>query len=1028
MSRPGGPGATESATQGPQPPAGPTTRELHAVGFVDVDTARRFLGAKELQGLDPAALLAGLRLSADPDQALICLVRLIERAPRVRETAVDPERRRPLFRLLGASEALADFLTRHPDQVGVFDVARSRDFEPVPAETWREAALRAVGADVGQRAPVATLTGKQGKQAVRTAYRAALTDLAIRDVCTRTPTDAVGQVAAELADLAGAAFEGALAVARAELVEAHAGLDPSALLLSVIGMGKCGARELNYVSDVDVIWVHGVAEHADTWVRDHAADLAAELARKTSHVLMSPGREPGLWEVDSNLRPEGKDGALSRTVDSHVTYLNRWAHDWEFQALLKARTIAGDARLGAEYEAAVMPLVWSSSQRPGFVEGVQRMRGRVTKNLPAEQIPWQLKLGPGGLRDVEFTVQLLQLVHGRVEPRLRVRGTLEALYVLGETAYISRADAKTFSSDYRFLRTVEHRIQLTRLRRTHLMPEDEAAQRVISRGIAAEEDLTPWTAQRLMKSWRDVKQSVKGLHRKLFFRPLLATAARLGTDEVKLTTEAAQDRLAALGYASPRQAMAHIESLTAGVSRAAALQRQLLPVLLEWMADSVDPDAALLGFRRLVESLKGSPWFMAMLRDSAAGAERLCHILGTSRMVSDLLEVSPESTAWLGSDADLVPPSWEKLWAEFAAKLSRHVGDPDGGMRLVRLSRRREQLRTALADGSGLLDPLGVGHALSDVDRATVIGALRVAENREYAEHGEHTRLIVVAMGRQGGREIGYGSDADVLYAHRPLPEADPDAAQAQAVRLAQSLGTLLRKPLQPALPAERRLELDADLRPEGKQGPLVRSLESYGLYWERWAEVWERQALLRALPMAGSQDVAQEFIAMVDTVRYERGLTAEELMQIRRIKARVEGERLPRGADPRRHLKLGPGGLSDVEWLVQSLQLQHARLHPELRVTSTVEALRQLCRLGFISDEDAQGLEQAWMLASDLRAAVVACTGRAADSLPTNRAELSAVASWTGRHAEEVYELEEEWLRTSRQARNIFERLFYPV
>jgi glutamate-ammonia-ligase adenylyltransferase len=1005
-----------------------STRELLSVGFGDLDLVRRFLDARELDGIDREALLAGLKLAADPDQALTGLVRLLGRAPEVGSVAADPATHRPFFRLLGASEALADFLTRHPEHAALVSAQRADVFEPVPDGVWRETLLRSVGADPEDHAaPVASMTGKDAAKALRVAYRAAVTDIALRDVCALDPSESLSAVAAELADVAAAALDGALAVARAELVEAHPDLDPRAIRLAIIGMGKCGARELNYISDVDVIWVHDVAADVPDDVREQAATLAGELARTTCRVIMSPGPEPALWEVDSNLRPEGKDGALSRTVDSHVTYLNRWAHDWEFQALLKARAIAGDEELGRAYEDAVRPLVWSSSQRPGFVEGVQRMRARVTANIAPEQVAWQLKLGPGGLRDVEFTVQLLQLVHGRVEPRLQVRGTLESLHELGETAYISRVDADTFSTDYRFLRAMEHRIQLVRMRRTHLVPESEAEQRVLARGMATGTDLSQYGAERLIKKWRSVKASVRGLHQKLFFRPLLATAARLGDDEVRLSSDAAQARMAALGYASPRQAMAHIEALTAGVSRSAALQRQLLPVLLGWMADSVDPDAALLGFRRLAESLGGSPWFLAMLRDSPAGAERLCHVLGTSRMVSDLLEVSPESTAWLGNDTELKPPTWEKLWHEIASKLDRHVADPDGGMRLVRLARRREQLRTALADGSGLLDVFDVGSSLSDVDRATVIGALRVAENQEYAEHGKLTRLLVVSMGRQGGREIGYGSDADVLFVHQPLPGAEAVDAQKQAERLAHSVGSLLMAPLKPALMAERRLELDADLRPEGKQGPLVRTLDSYREYYERWAEVWERQALLRALPMAGHPELATAFLEVIDPIRYERGLTATELMNIRRIKARVEGERLPRGADPKRHLKLGPGGLSDVEWLVQTMQLQHAGRHPQLQVTGTVPALRQLAELGFVAQDDAQGLEDAWVLATDLRAAVVACTGRAANGLPENRMELRAIASWTQRHEDDPSELEEEWMRTARHARNIFERLFYP-
>lgn len=1003
------------------------TRRIVAAGLLDAERARRFIGSPELRELDPDVLLAGLAQAADPDQALIALVRLAEKHPQVVELAGDRDAHRPLFRLLGASEALGDFLVRHPEHLDLLRTRGNEEFVPVPAERLRARLLTAVGADPARPAPVAEMDPDAAPDALRAAYRAALTDTALRDVCAADPVASVQLVAAELADLAAAAVDAGLAIARAALAAAHPELDTGAVRLAVIGMGKCGARELNYVSDVDVIYVHEVAEGADDATVEAGASLAAELARITTKVLSAPGGEPPLWELDANLRPEGQDGALSRTIDSHVAYLERWAADWEFQALLKARTIAGDRDLGAAYEAAVQPFVWASSSRPGFVESVQRMRQRVTAHIPAAEVDRQLKLGPGGLRDVEFTVQLLQLVHGRVDESVRVRGTLEALDTLGRDAYISTADARSFGADYRMLRVLEHRIQLTRLRRTHLMPAKDEAVRVLARGIAEPGQIQRAGAEELLRTWRRIRQRVRGLHQKLFFRPLLATAARLGDDEVRLTPEAAQARLAALGYLDPKQAMAHIAALTGGVSRAAALQRQLLPVLLGWMAEGADPDAALLGFRRISDALGGSPWFLAMLRDSPAGAERLCHILATSRMVTDLLEVSPESTAWLGDDSELRPWPWERLWTEISAKLTRHANDPDGGMRLVRLARRREQLRTALADGSDLLGIEGVGPALADVDRAAVLGALRVAEQREFGEHPASTRLLVVAMGRQGGREIGYGSDADVIYVHEPLPGADPEAARAQAERLAQAVGLLLGQPLKPAVLAERKLQVDVDLRPEGKQGPLVRTVDSYREYYERWAEVWERQALLRAMPLAGSDEVAAKFVAMIDRVRYDRGLTDAELLQIRRLKARVEGERLPRGADPKRHLKLGPGGLSDVEWIVQTIQLRYAAEHPELRVTGTLAALRAAEALGLLSQDDSSVLQEAWLLASDIRAAVVACTGRANDCLPSNRHELRSVAQWTGYGSDDASGLEEDWLRTARHARTVFEEFFHP-
>jgi glutamate-ammonia-ligase adenylyltransferase len=629
------------------------------------------------------------------------------------------------------------------------------------------------------------------------------------------------------------------------------------------------------------------------------------------------------------------------------------------------------------------------------------------------------------LRDVEFTVQLLQLVHGKSDEALRCRDTTSAIAALSAGGYIGRSDAAEFDRDYRYLRLLEHRIQLFQLRRTHLMPENEASLRSLAKAV-----LGPFSSQRpkpdaLIDAWRKTKRSVRELHERIFYRPLLNSVATLSSEEARLTPEAAQGRLAALGYLDPPGAMRHIEALTAGVSRRAALQRQLLPILLDWLADGVDPDAGLLAFRRVSEALGTTHWYLGMLRDSTAAAERLCHVLANSRLIADLLEVSPESVAWLGADKELVPVPFEAQWLEITSKMSRHA-DPESAMRLIRLIRRREILRIAIADSAGLLDQDQVGGALADTDQAAVLGALRVAETMIAAEQPLKTHVLVVAMGRQGGREIGYGSDADVIYVHRGLPGVPEEEAQAQAAQIVGKLSSLLTQPLKPAILAERVLSVDADLRPEGKNGPMVRSLESFAEYYRRWSLVWEAQALLRARPMAGDDALAADFMALINPIRYPESLSQQDIREVRRIKARVEAERLPRGADPARHLKLGRGGLSDVEWLTQLLQLQHAGEHPELRTTSTVEALDAAAALGLLDEGDAETLLGAWRLASRIRSANVIWTGRSSDLLPSSRRDLEAVARWCGYGQGNAAALEEDYLRLSRRARSVFERVFY--
>ncbi|MDQ4489721.1 bifunctional [glutamine synthetase] adenylyltransferase/[glutamine synthetase]-adenylyl-L-tyrosine phosphorylase [Sinomonas sp. ASV486] len=1011
------------------------TRRLISIGSADPERAERFLAARELEGLDGEALLEGLATAPDPDGALLGLVRLIERRPDIRQLVeAGIGRSEPLFRLLGASEALGEFLIRHPEHTDVFKTHLSA--EPVGADPalLRESLLRSVGADPGSSRPVASSTGPQAYAALRIAYRRHLCELALRDLGAASPTDFLPAAAAELSDLAGAALEAALAVSRAEAEASFGREEVAAVALAVIGMGKCGARELNYISDVDVVYVieaegspDGAGSIGSASVdATRAATIGTALASGLARAVWSPGREPALWQVDANLRPEGRDGPLVRTLDSHLAYYARWAESWEFQALLKARCIAGDRDLGSRYEAAVSPLVWASAGRDGFVESVQAMRRRVTDNIPAAEADRQIKLGAGGLRDVEFTVQLLQLVHGRADESLRVRDTTSAIAALAAGGYIGRAAAVEFDSSYRYLRLLEHRVQLTKLRRTHLMPTSDDALRALARSVQGVLETGRPSPEQLLDAWHRTKRRVRELHERIFYRPLLNTVANLSPDEARLTPEAAQARLAALGYRDPVGAMRHIEALTAGVSRRAALQRQLLPVLLGWIAEGADPDGGLLAFRRVSEALGTTHWYLGLLRDSAAAAERLSHVLADSRLIADLLEVSPESVKWLGSDADLEPLTLESQWQEIKSKLSRHT-EREAAMRLVRLIRRREILRIALADSSGVIDPDAVGRALSDADQAAVLGALRIAEAAaEEADGALLTHVLVVAMGRQGGREIGYGSDADVIYVHRPLPGAEPEAAQRQALSIVGTLSALLTQPLKPPVLAERVLALDADLRPEGKNGALVRSIDSFAEYYRRWALVWEAQALLRARPMAGDDGLAHDFMALVDTVRYPEDLSAADIREIRRIKARVESERLPRGADPSRHVKLGRGGLSDVEWLVQLLQLQHGARHPELRSTGTMEALSAASTLGLIPADEAELLAEAWRLASRIRSANVAWSGRASDLLPSSRRDLEAVARWCGYPQDQASALEQHYLNVTRRARQVFERRFY--
>jgi glutamate-ammonia-ligase adenylyltransferase len=983
--------------------------ELLRLGFRDVDEANAGLARL---GDAAGPLRAILGRTADPDQALAGLLRLAEDADDelLAELADDEGTAMRLLCVLGASTALAEHLHRHPEHWRELCDPLIGATRP-PAYLLRTSLLEAVGADPADPAPVSTLPDAEAVDALRVEYRRNLMRLAARDLAHHLGVD---DAAAELSDLAAATLEAGLAIARARVGDTAA-----SARLAVVAMGKCGGRELNYVSDVDVVFVAEPAVPTDDTATEAAAlRVATQLASHLMQVCSEHTREGTIWPVDANLRPEGAQGALVRTLASHRGYYERWAKTWEFQALLKARAVAGDLELGREYVAMVQPMVWSVAGREGFVDDVRAMRRRVVEHIPAHEKERQLKLGSGGLRDVEFAVQLLQLVHGRTDERVREGATLSALAELTRAGYVGRDDGAAMHDAYAFLRRLEHRIQLHQLRRTHVVPEDPDALRRLGRSLGFHKD----PVVELDRAWQAHRREVRRLHEKLFYRPLLAAVARIPGDGGHLTPEAARERLSALGYHDPRAALRHLEALTSGVRRSAAIQRTLLPPMLEWFADAPDPDAGLFGFRRISEALGSTHWYLRLLRDEGEVAERMARILATSRYATDLLQREPEGVRILSED--LVPRSDTTLLTEMRASAARR-GEAAEAVKAIRGIRRRELFRIAAGELVDGLDVADVGAGLSDLTDATLEATLDVALSAVAAERGLDelpTRFAIVAMGRYGGAELSYGSDADVMFVHDPLPGADPQ----QAAKVAHAVALEIRRLL--ALPAtDPPLEVDADLRPEGKQGPLVRTIDAFAAYYAKWSAVWEFQALLRADPVVGDAGLRERFTALVNPLRFpEAGLDEAGVREVRRIKARVDDERLPRGADPQTHLKLGRGGLADIEWTVQLLQMQYAGRHDALQTPRTLRALTAATELGLLAPDDAESLTDAWRLVSRVRNAVTLVRGRPSDVLPGDARERAAVASVLGYGPGESDVMVNDYLRTTRRARAVVERIFW--
>ncbi|WP_080793972.1 bifunctional [glutamine synthetase] adenylyltransferase/[glutamine synthetase]-adenylyl-L-tyrosine phosphorylase [Corynebacterium pacaense] len=998
-----------------------------------------WLGWRNTESLRMLWSLSG---AGDPDVALNLLVRLYraleEEGQGLREEFDMALRENTALRIrvlsmLGGSSALGDHLVANPLQWKLLleDAPTREEMFAEMLASVGAAPARVELAEADQRRDTAsddlstpgtyraTLIGAEAERELRLTYRSLLMRLAALDLAGSFPADhrREGQpsvpftvVTRRLSDLADAALTAALSVAIAGVY----GEKPVDARLSVIAMGKCGAQELNYISDVDVVFIAEPAHSKST-------RLAAEFIRIGCN---------SFFEVDAALRPEGKSGALVRTLDSHLAYYKRWAETWEFQALLKARPMTGTMELGREYIGALAPLVWSASQRESFVDDVQAMRRRVLDNVPEDMRDRELKLGRGGLRDVEFAVQLLQMVHGRSDETLRVRSTVEALSALVEGGYVGREDGTRLIEAYEFLRLLEHRLQLERLRRTHSLPraDDRMNMRWLARAAGFTASGERSSAKAMEQYLRLVRLQIQSLHSQLFYRPLLNSVVNFSVGAIKLTPEAAKLQLGALGYQHPVRAYEHLTALAAGNSRKAKIQSMLLPTLMEWLSQTADPDAGLLNYRKLSDAAYDRSWFLRMLRDEGVVGQRLMRILGNSPYTAALIIAAPDFIKQLGDGANgpkLLDTAPDQVSKAIQATVSRH-SNPDKAISAARSLRRLELARIASADLLNLLSVEEVCRSLSLVWDAVLDAALK-AEIRAAVGAGEGpgtapARISVIGMGRLGGAELGYGSVADVMFVCEPEPGADEGEALRWSIDICDSMRSRLAKPSD-----DPPLEVDLGLRPEGRSGAVVRTLDSYVQYYQRWGEVWEVQALLRATWIAGDRDLGIRFLEAIDPFRYpENGATEAQIREVRRMKARVDAERLPRGADRNTHTKLGRGALTDIEWTTQLLTMLHAHEIPELHNTSTLAVLDVVEDKRIITPAQAQALREAWLTATRARNALVLVRGKRTDQLPPPGPHLAQVAGASGWDPTEYQEYLENYLRVTRKSRHVVDEVFW--
>ena len=831
------------------------------------------------------------------------------------------------------------------------------------------------------------LEGARADDSISLRVQAALIEVAAADL-TRG-VDLV-ETTRRLSDIIDGLVATELETATASVATKH----PIAIDLpfAVVAMGKWGARELNYYSDIDLVFVHDPLPGRESESRGAALAIAGRLIS----TLSAPTFDGPALNVDADLRPEGTMGPLSRSLEGYSTYYERWGEAWELQALLKARPAAGDPDLGRRFRAMADRIVWDEGLDADALRSIRHLKAQTEDGATSVDI----KRGRGGIRDIEFAVQLLQMVHGRFDADLRVPSTLEAIDALHRHGYIAGDESERLADAYRFLRAVEHRLQLRELKQTHILPAGEEGREWLGRSLGFTGDPRAELDRRLA----EVRETARDLHERLYFRPILDSL--VGVDSAGLDPADAAIRLEALGFRDVVAATTALGHLTSGLSRRSRVMHQALPLMLDWLSQAPDPDLGLAQLRLLLANSPDHAAIVTLLQTNPLAGERLCLLLGTGKLVGDLIDRIPEFIPRLADDTLIGDIRDAGAATERLIGLLDSRPDTDARVGTIRRFVRRSKLRIAARDILGAASPDATLQSLSDSADAAMAGALHMTTSRA-------DLFGVIAMGKWGGRELSYGSDIDLML-------VNGDGWNERGLEIAQRLHVILSEPNRHG----EAYELDTELRPEGRKGPLSRSLDSFRRYYSDWVEPWELLALVKARPAAGHEGVLAEYFDMIEPLVWREHVPDQVLREIRAIKARVESERVPPGEDPDFHLKLGPGGLSDVEFLTQLLQLRHGGQVPELRVTGTFEALSLLRDSEILSRADFTALNDAYLFCTRVRLRLHLQSGRLSESLPTDREATARLAASLG--LDRTSELRELYRRYTRRARRTFEARFF--
>jgi glutamate-ammonia-ligase adenylyltransferase len=906
-----------------------------------------------LEAAPADAVRDGLARSADPAGALDALPRLLSATAPV----LAPGEVSALLRVLGGSQALASALAA--EGAGWPDALRTMLGEDRRDAAAHRRALEALG--------VAGLLSRDVLQSrLRLYRRREQLRIGGRDLLDLAGVDATVR---ELSALADAVIEAAHTCTRARIAAEWGGDAPEAVV--VMGMGKLGGQELNYSSDVDLVYVYERdGEHpSGRTLREFFVRLAEDVTRALAEVTA----DGFCFRVDLRLRPGGAEGPLTVSLPALVAYYESFGQTWERAVWLNARAVAGDAALGHALAAELTPFVYRRFLDFGMLEDLKAMKRRVDASLrdPAARHR-NVKLGRGGIRGVEFWVQAHQLIHGGKDPRLRQRGTLPALATLAAAGYAPAEQTQALAAAYRFLRDVEHKLQIVRDRQTQIIPSDHDELRCLVRRlglVGPDGEAEFWRLHATHTGVVDAAFTAlfhgAEQERRRDERPELATLVDSLDQEERALWELGQ-----LGFTDLEAAYRDLKLLRDGPPHAPASPRRrealaaLVPSLVAEIADSAAPGRALHHVASFITTIGARTSYLHLLLENAGIRRLLVGLFATSEFLSNFFLRHPELLdSLVRADLVRITRPHDDMARDLAARLEA-AEDFESELDMLRRFRNEEFLRIGVHDIQGELRPPEVSAQLSTLADVCLAQALRLA----WRDVTRRLRLLpdppteglaVLAMGKLGGEELNYHSDLDLIFVYDAGDAAwwrDRIAPHEFFTRVAQRTISVLQTPTREGT----AYRIDTRLRPSGNQGPLVSSLEGFEAYHRTSAQLWERQALIKARPTWGSGTLRARLEETVTGFVYGRGLEAAEVAEVGRMRERIASQR-GESDGQRVNIKTDRGGLVDVEFAVQMLQLRHGHAEARVRCRGTRDALTALAETSLLSTADAQVLRQGY-------------------------------------------------------------------